>query len=92
MQGRRLRGDDRPMTTTIVLDLPGRVVAQARAAVAAGRADSLSAYVVAALAEHGLTRSLEDVLADLDDEHGPVSRSDLEWATAALGLTGPAPR
>ena len=76
---------DSGMTTKIAVSLPDHLVVSARAAVADGRAESMSAYVADALAHQSRRERLADVLKDLDDEFGEPSAEDLMWADRALG-------
>ncbi len=87
------------MTTTITVSLPDEQVAAATRAVDGGRADSVSAYVSAALAasakadqgkpEQRRGEPLADILAGWDAEAGPPSPEDDAWARRALGLGSP---
>ena len=61
---------DRGMTVKIAVSLPDHLVEEARAAVAGGRATSVSAYVAEALAEKSRRRTLSDVLDEMDTELG----------------------
>ena len=79
------------MTTKIAVSLPDEQVEAARAAVAEGRAPSVSAYVSEALAR----RSAEDELLELldyDEAQEPVTQKHRTWARRALGDDGPGPR
>lgn len=58
----------------------------ARAAVAAGRAPSVSAWVASAMAERAHQESLADVLAEIRAELGPASDEETAWARSVLGL------
>ena len=58
------------MTTKIAVSLPDHLVEEARAAVAGGRAASVSAYVAEALAEKSGRRTLADLLDEMDAELG----------------------
>lgn len=75
---------DHGMTTKIAVSLPDAVVAQARAAVAEGRAASVSAYVASALEQYGRRQALVDLLDQWDREFGPPSADDVAWAEAVL--------
>ena len=57
---------------------------RARAAVAAGRAASVSAYVAEALREKGRRRTLDDWLDEQEAEFGPLTDAELAWADRAL--------
>ncbi len=70
--------------TKIAISLPNDLVVAARAAVDAGRAASVSAYVAAALVRQGQEERLSDLLADLDAEFGPLSDDDWAFADRAL--------
>ncbi len=80
------RRHDCGMTTKIAVSLPDHLVISARAAVAQGRAESVSAYVADALAHHTRREQLADILSDLDTELGEPSAGDLAWADRALGM------
>lgn len=78
------------MTTKITVSLPDEQVEAARAAVAEGRAPSVSAYVSEALAR----RSAEDELLHLlddDETREPATQKHRTWARRALGDEGPGP-
>lgn len=77
---------DRGMTTKIAVSLPDELVAAARAAVAEGRAASVSAYVAEAIAEKSRRRSLGQLLDEWDAELGPPSAEDDAWARSAVGM------
>jgi Arc/MetJ-type ribon-helix-helix transcriptional regulator len=66
----------------VAVSLPPELLRRARLEVAAGRAPSLSAFVADALAAQLRTDSLDRLLADLDAEHGPVSKETIAWAEA----------
>jgi len=72
------------MTTKITVSLPDEQVAELRAAVRTGRVASVSALVSEALAERSGRESLADLLAHLDQLHGPIPNEDLLWAQNAL--------
>ena len=72
------------MTTKIAISLPDEQVAEARAAVAAGRAPSVSAYVSEALARRSAEEELLELL-DEDEARGhPTTEEHREWARQAL--------
>jgi len=72
----------------IAITLPPALVARARRAVRAGRADSVSAYVAAALEEKTKLDELEDMLADmLAQTGGPLTEDERRVADEALGIT-----
>ena len=64
-------GYDQSMTRRITVSLPDHLVDQAVAAVEAGRATSVSAYVAEALTEKAARETLADFLADWRDKAGP---------------------
>jgi antitoxin ParD1/3/4 len=71
------------MTTKIAVSLPDEQVEAARAAVAEGRAPSVSAYVSEALGR----RSAEDELLELlddDETQAPTTDEHRAWARRAL--------
>jgi Arc/MetJ-type ribon-helix-helix transcriptional regulator len=74
------------MTTKIAVSLPDEQVAEARAAVAAGRAASVSAYVSEALGRRSADEELLALLAEDDERYGPPSAEDYARAREALGL------
>jgi Arc/MetJ-type ribon-helix-helix transcriptional regulator len=72
----------------IAVTLPPALVAQARRAVRAGRADSVSAYIAAALEEKSKLDDLAEMLTDmLAETGGPLTESERRAADDALGLT-----
>ena len=79
------------MSTRITVSLPDELVASAHAAVAAGRAASVSAYVASAMRELSERESVADVLADWRAESGPPGAEDEAWVAAALVKARPAP-
>jgi Arc/MetJ-type ribon-helix-helix transcriptional regulator len=70
------------MTVKITVSLPDNLVAAAKRAVDQGQAASVSAYVAAALEEYREPETLQDFLADMDHELGPVPPEVLAWARA----------
>lgn len=80
--GRYARG----MTTKIAVSLPDELVEQAREAVAAGAAPSVSAYVATALRQQGRYADLTKLLEEMAAEQGAPSAADRAWARDALGL------
>lgn len=78
------------MTAKIAVSLPDHLVAEARAAVADGRAPSVSAYVAEALAEKSGLRTLSEVLDEMDLEHGSPGAAAEDRAVRVLdGLQRP---
>lgn len=74
------------MTTKIAISLPDEVLTAARRAVSEGRANSLSGYIAATLAERQDYEDLAALLADMAAEAGGPSKADRRWARRALGL------
>lgn len=75
------------MTSKIAVSLPDELVAEARAAVADGRASSVSAYVAAAMREKTKLDDLRSLLDELLAETGgPLTDQERRTADAALGL------
>ena len=75
---------DQSMSTRITVSLPDELVAAATAAVAAGQAASVSAYVAIALREKSARESVADVLADWRAEAGPLAAGEESWVQEAL--------
>lgn len=76
------------MSTRITVSLPDDLVVAANAAVAAGQAASVSAYVAMALREKTEKESAADVLAEWLAEAGPLSDEEHAWVEAALARAG----
>jgi antitoxin ParD1/3/4 len=70
----------------IAVSLPDARVAQARRAVAEGRAASVSAYVAEALARREQEDDAEALISEMIAEHGEPSEEDVAWARQALGI------
>lgn len=79
---------DHGMTAKIAVSLPDHLVAEARAAVAEGRAASVSAYVAQAMDEKSRRRTVAEVLDDLDAEFGAPPAAALARADRALDALG----
>lgn len=79
---------DQSMNARITVSLPEDLVAAAHAAVAAGRAASVSAYVAGALRETSERESLADVLAEWRVELGPPTEEEEAWVQDALAAMG----
>lgn len=58
----------------------------AEAAVAAGQAPSVSAWVAGAMAQRARGEKLRDVLAEIRAELGPATEEETAWARSVLGL------
>lgn len=75
------------MTSKIAVSLPDELVAQARAAVAVGRAPSVSAYVAAAMREKAKLDDLQSLLDELLSETGgSLTETERRAADEVLGL------
>ncbi|GAB3038769.1 hypothetical protein GCM10011376_34100 [Nocardioides flavus (ex Wang et al. 2016)] len=72
------------MSARITVSLPDDLVASAAAAVAAGRASSVSAYVASAMREKAERESVAEVLAEWRSEAGPLTAADEAWVRDAL--------
>lgn len=71
----------------IAVTLPPALVARARRAVRAGHADSVSAYIAAALEEKTKLDELADMLAEmLAETGGPLTEGERRIADEALGV------
>jgi hypothetical protein len=71
----------------VAVSLPLLVLADARRAVRAGRAASLSAYVADSIAERVKLDDLEGLLTEmLLETGGPLKEHERRWADRALGL------
>lgn len=79
---------DRGMTRKIAVSLPDHLVEEARAAVAGGRAASVSAYVAEALAEKSRRRTLSEVLDEMDAELGAPDSTATSRAARILDALG----
>jgi Arc/MetJ-type ribon-helix-helix transcriptional regulator len=72
-------------TSKIAVSLPDELVARARRAVARGRADSVSAYVAAALEEKVKLDDLAQLLSEmLEESGGPLTVAEQRAAAAAF--------
>ncbi len=76
---------DQSMTRRITVSLPDDLVAAVTAAVQAGRAASVSAYVAEALTQKVAGETLEQFLADWRERAGEQTPEDNAWAERALG-------
>lgn len=74
------------MQTRVTVTVDEDAVKAAEAAVAAGRARSVSSWVAAAMVERARSESLDDVLAEIRAELGPASDEETAWARSVLGL------
>lgn len=71
-------------TTKIAITLPEEQLAKVHRAIRAGRADSVSGYIVRALAEQERQESLRTLVRDLIAEHGEPTHQEVMWAKRAL--------
>jgi Arc/MetJ-type ribon-helix-helix transcriptional regulator len=77
----------------IAVSLPEELIARARRAVARGRAESVSAYVAAALAEKGKLDDLAELLREmLAETGGPLTLAEQRAADKTLGVLRPSKR
>jgi hypothetical protein len=74
------------MRSRVTVTVDKETVRSAEAAVAAGRAASVSAWVALAMAERARRESLADVLAEIRAELGPATDEETAWARSVLGL------
>lgn len=74
------------MRTRITVTADAQAVHAAEAAVAAGRAPSVSAWVASAMSEQADRESLAAVLAEIRAELGPATDEETAWARSVLGL------
>jgi cell pole-organizing protein PopZ len=74
------------MRTRVTVTVDEAAVRAAEAAVAAGRAPSVSAWVAAAMTDRAQRDSLADVLAEIRAELGPATDEETAWARSVLGL------
>jgi hypothetical protein len=74
------------MRTRVTVSVDEEAVHAAEAAVAAGRAPSVSAWVASAMNEKAYREGLAAVLADIRAELGPASDEETAWARSVLGL------
>lgn len=74
------------MRTRVTVTVDQDAVRAAEAAVAAGRAPSVSAWVAAAMSERANRENLADVLAEIRTELGPATDEETAWARSVLGL------
>jgi Arc/MetJ-type ribon-helix-helix transcriptional regulator len=70
------------MTTKLAISLPDELAEQVRAAVRAGRAPSVSAYIASAIEALRDAPTLDQVLAEMEAEFGPIPAEVQAWAEA----------
>jgi len=73
------------MRSRVTVTVDEAAVAAAEAAVAAGRAPSVSAWVAAAMHDRARGERLADVLAEIRSELGPATDEETAWARSVLG-------
>jgi hypothetical protein len=73
------------MRTRVTVTVEQDVVNAAEAAVAAGQAPSVSAWVAGAMAERAQREHFRDILAEMRDEYGPATDEETAWARSVLG-------
>jgi len=74
------------MRTRVTVTVDEAAVRAAEAAVAAGRAPSVSAWVAGAMTDRAQRDSLAAVLAEIRAELGPATDEETAWARSVLGL------
>jgi Arc/MetJ-type ribon-helix-helix transcriptional regulator len=82
---------DSGMTVKITVSLPDELVADARAAVEAGQAASVSAYVATAMRAHAERYTWQDFITEMDELHGPIPDEAYQWADGQLARVGTEP-
>ncbi len=73
------------MNARITVSLPEELLAEVNAAVAAGRATSVSGHVAQALREKSGRESIDDLLVELRTEMGPPTEGEATWVSEVLG-------
>jgi len=74
------------MRKRLTVSVDGEIVREAEAAVAAGSAPSVSAWVAEAMSQRAQRERLKDVLAEIRTEIGPATDEETAWARSVLGL------
>lgn len=74
------------MRTRVTVTVEQEAVDAAEAAVEAGEAASLSAWVAGAMTQRAQREQLSAVLADIRAELGPPTDEETAWARSVLGL------
>ena len=72
--------------TRLTVTVDPEAARAAEAAVAAGRAPSVSAWVAEAMTERARRERLADVLVEIRAELGPATNEETAWARSVLGL------
>jgi Arc/MetJ-type ribon-helix-helix transcriptional regulator len=71
----------------IAISLPSRAAETVRRAVKAGKAPSVSAYIVEAIEQHSKKETLEELLDEaLAATGGPLTPAEIRWADRMLGI------
>lgn len=68
----------------LAITLPHDLAQEVRDEVRMGHAPSVSAYIAAAVEEKRERDRLQEVLAQMDAEYGPVTSEELAWADRVL--------
>ncbi len=72
----------------ITVTVPKELLEVVEADVAAGRAPSVSAWVSDAMEDKARSRTVGEILADMDDHFGgPITEEEHAWARKRLGLS-----
>jgi Arc/MetJ-type ribon-helix-helix transcriptional regulator len=74
------------MTVKLNISLPDELALEARAAVRAGRAPSMSAYIAMALEAFPDPPTLAEILDEVDAQFGRTSPDVKTWAEEQLGF------
>ncbi|MGQ0625410.1 MAG: hypothetical protein ACT4PP_12280 [Sporichthyaceae bacterium] len=74
------------MKTRLTVSVDEAILVEVEAAVAAGRAPSISAWVAEAMAQRAQRESLRDLLAEIRADLGPATQEETAWARSVLGL------
>ncbi|HLI60218.1 MAG TPA: hypothetical protein VKV21_11200 [Solirubrobacteraceae bacterium] len=74
------------MRTRLTVTVDEATAEAAEAAVASGRAPSVSAWVAGAMRERAHRESLAEALAAIRAELGPATDEETAWARSVLGL------
>jgi Arc/MetJ-type ribon-helix-helix transcriptional regulator len=77
------------MATKLTISVPDHVADEVRTAVRAGRASSVSGYLVAAVEHYRQSMTLDEWLDQVDAELGPPSAEAYVRVDAQLGLDEP---
>jgi hypothetical protein len=74
------------MRSRLTVTVDETAVRAAEAAVASGRAASVSAWVASAMAERAGREKLQDILSEIRADLGPATEEEVAWARSVLGL------